>query len=358
MMKKYFEKLIPVFSVVIALVFGFLFIVCLSGMPTAISAFTGLWDGAFGSPKALMETLVASTPYLLAGLAVALGFQAGLFNIGAEGQLYMGALAASFIGFSFSSLPAIIHVPFAVLAGAAAGFLWGAVPGWLKTKTGAHEVINTIMMNYIAIALVDYLVKGPLADPESSIPRTPYISPAAQIPKIIPSFRLHYGLAVTVLAAFFLWWFLRKTVVGIDIRAVGANPSAAEYAGVKKSKIIILTMALSGALAGLAGTFQTLGLNHNLPAAFTSGYGFDSIAVALLAKSHPLAVIPSALLWGALRNGAGLMQLRSGISIDLINIIQAGVIALVAADILVRKILRLKKDPELKETHFASSWGK
>jgi ABC-type uncharacterized transport system permease subunit/basic membrane lipoprotein Med (substrate-binding protein (PBP1-ABC) superfamily) len=325
-----------------------------------LAAYGGLFEGAIGSPKALATSLTYSTPYILAGLAVALGFQCGLFNIGAEGQLYMGALLATVIGFGVTGLPIYIHLPLAIVAGMLGGAIWGAIPGLLKAKTGAHEVINTIMMNYIAVKTVDYLVKNPLKDPTASLDRTPFVTPTARYPLILPQYELHAGFLVALAAIVFVWWFLFKTTWGFEIRTVGANPSVARYAGMSVSRNFVLAMGLSGALAGLAGIGIVLGRpsEYALKAAFSTGFGFDSIAVALLAKSHPFGIFPAALLWGALRNGAGLMQVRAqGISIDLVNIIQALVIMFIAADEIIRWLYRMRARRAALVV-FTRGWGR
>jgi ABC-type uncharacterized transport system permease subunit/basic membrane lipoprotein Med (substrate-binding protein (PBP1-ABC) superfamily) len=324
-----------------------------------LAAYGGLFEGAIGSPKALVTTLTYCTPYVLAGLAVALGFQCGLFNIGAEGQLYIGALAATFVGFTVTGLPIYVHLPLAIVAGIVAGAIWGAIPGLLKATTGAHEVINTIMMNYIAVKTVDYLVKNPLKDPGASLDRTPFVAESARYPLIFSQYELHIGFLLALVAIGFVWWFLFKTTWGFEIRTVGANPSAARYAGMSVSRNFVLAMGLSGALAGLAGIGIVLGRpsEYALKAAFSSGFGFDSIAVALLAKSHPFGIFPAAFLWGALRNGAGLMQVRAqGISIDLVNIIQALVIMFIAADQIIRWLYRMRARREAAVV-FTRGWG-
>jgi simple sugar transport system permease protein len=346
-----------------------------------IAAYRGLFAGAFGSRQAIANTLVESTPYILAGLAVAVAFKCGLFNIGAEGQLFMGALGSVTVGFALAGIPAIIHLPLALLAGAAAGGIWGAIPGYLRARTGAHEVITTIMLNYIAFRLLDYLVNGPLRDPSGSLPRTPYIQSTAQLPRFIGfvedptltggqlyrpliatadpnwNLRLHLGFVIALLAVYFIWWLLNRTTTGFEIKTVGANPDAARYAGMSITKNFVLAMTLSGALAGLAGTVQTLGLERNVKSLFSSGYGFDSIAIALLARSNPVAIIPAAIFWGALNTGRGAMQAKTGISSDLIRIVQALAIMFVAADQIVRWIYRLRQ-PEGERVVFSRGWGK
>ncbi len=349
------EMLVPVLAIFTALVIGAIIIMLTGASVTA--AYSGLFRGALGDPKAIANTLVESTPYIFAGLAVALGFKCGLFNIGAEGQLAMGSMFAAWAGVAFTGLPMLIHLPLALLLGWLGGAFWGGIAGFLRARTGAHEVITTIMLNYIAIRLTDYIIKGPMKDPAASAPRTAFITPASELPFLFGAdYRLHAGFLLAILAAFAVWWLLNKTTIGFEIRTVGANPNAAQYAGMSITKNFLLAMALSGGLAGLAGASTVLGLEHNLKASFTAGYGFDSIAVALLARSNPLGIIPAAIFWGALRNGAGLMQLESGISISLINIVQALVIVFVAADQIVRWIYRIKRK-STGQAVFTRGWG-
>jgi simple sugar transport system permease protein len=313
-------------------------------------------------PRNLIDTIVRTIPFILAGLAVALGFKCGLFNIGAEGQLYAGALLSVFVGIhpTLRQLPSLIHIPLAMAAGVAGGMLWGAIPGFLKARTGAHEVINTIMMNYIAIRLADWLIKSRepviLLDTTASVPRTPFIAQSAMYPYLANT-SLHFGLFVALAAVGLVWWFLYRTAPGFEIRTVGANPSAARYAGMSVPRSIILAMALSGGLAGLAGAGEVLGVQHNLLPGFFAGVGFDSIAIALLAKTNPLAIIPAALLWGGLINGAGLMQVRADLSIDLVKIIQAFIVMFVAADQIVRAVWRIRARRRDEEVVFARGWS-
>lgn len=305
------------------------------------------------------ESLVATTPYIFAGLALALGFRCGLFNIGAEGQLFVGALASVWVGYSLKGLPAVIHLPLALGAGALGGAIWAGIPGLLKAKTGAHEVITTIMMNYIAFRLSDYLITGPMKRP-GFVPVTPFVQESARLLRFFsdPNIRLHAGFLLALGMAVLVWWFLFKTTLGFEIRTVGANPNAARYAGISVTRNYVFAMALSGALAGLAGTVQVLGVDYWLGQAFSSGYGFDSIALALLGKSHPLGVVLAALLFGTLRNGATRMQSTARIPVDIISIVQALVIMFIAAPAIIRAIYRVRAEREIGEAVFTRGWGK
>jgi len=325
--------------------------------------YTSLLLGAFGDPakisaafrsgdhKAIInamapffESLVVTTPYLYTGLAVALGFRAGLFNIGAEGQVLVGTIAAAWAGWSFKGLPAIIHVPLAMGTGALAGGIWGFIPGILKVKTGAHEVINTIMMNYVAYYLIYYLIAAPLRDPTSVTPKTPYILPSAHLYRFFPDpIRFHLGFFIAIALAFVIWFFLFKTTWGYELRSVGLNPNASRYAGINITVVTVAAMSLSGAIAGMAGASELLGVNWQQSQALSSGYGFDSIALALLAQNHPLGVILTSLLFGFMRSGSKVMQLRAGIPKDIISILQAFIIMFIAAPAIIRTIYRLKQ---------------
>jgi simple sugar transport system permease protein len=369
-------------------------------------------------PANLESMIVRAIPFIIAGLAVALGFKAGLFNIGAEGQLYAGATLAVWVAFSpiFASLPALIHIPLVLVMGILGGALWGAIPGALKAYTGAHEVIVTIMLNYIAVLIVDWLIKSTtpiiLLDPTASTPRTPFISPSAALPRfdtLHPALfivagvavasvwlfvrraeiardaraairpiaygvlvvigglflqyisvrgALHVGFVIMLLAVWFTDWFLSRTTLGFELRTVGSNPDAARYAGMSVPRSIILAMALSGALAGLAGTIEVSGVQLNMQPEFFSGLGFDAIAVALLARNNIRNMIFAGLLWGALLGGAGLMQLRADISIDLVKIIQALIIMFIAADAIIRYLWAIPKPTEKTSVStFSKGWG-
>jgi simple sugar transport system permease protein len=319
-------------------------------------AYGALFSGSLGDANAISESLVASTPYIFAGLAVAIGFRGGLFNIGGEGQLLVAAGVAVVIGYSFQ-LPAIIHLPLALVGGTLGGAIYGAIPGYLKAKTGAHEVINTIMMNYIAFRFFSWAFTGPLRRPGGDAPVTAEIYPSAYLPQLFEGYRFHWGFFLALLVAFGVWWLLFKTTLGFEIRTVGANPSAARYGGIKTARILVLTMAISGGLAGLAGVNEVLGLNHFLADGFSAGYGFDAIALALLGKSHPLGVVLASLLFGTLRNGATRMQSIASIPIDIISVVQALVIVFIAAPAIVRWIYRVRAKSEVEGTIFTRGWG-
>ncbi|NNJ09593.1 ABC transporter permease [Chloroflexales bacterium ZM16-3] len=358
---QYSPLLVPVFAVFTALVLGALMIGLTGG--DWLAAYIGLWEGSFGTPSGLGNTIVRSMPYIMCGLAVALGFKGGLFNIGAEGQLYAGAVLTVLVATTLK-LPAIIHIPLALAAGVLGGALWGGLAGFLKARTGAHEVITTIMLNYVALRLTEWLIKSKtpylLGDPaDTTGARTRFIEDSARLPgiQIADTTRLHLGILIGIALAFAVWWLLYKTTIGFELRTAGVNPSAARYAGISVPSTIVLTMALSGGLAGVAGASEVLGVRGALSADLLLGLGFDAIAVALLARSNPIAIIASGLLWGGLLTGASLMQVRAGLSIDVIKIVQALIIMFVAADQIVRFIYRIPKRGPGEETVIAKGWG-
>ena len=311
-----------------------------------IQAFSALFQGAFTNNQAFAETLVATIPYIFLGLGLALGFKAGLFNIGAEGQFYIGGLAGVFVAYSIRGLPGPIEIPLAILAGMLGGFFWSGIAGALKARFGAHEVITTFMLNYVAFLLANYLIDGGLMLAKNvSTPRTPEIDPGAELPIILPGTRLHFGLILALIAVPAVWFLIERTTIGFQLRSVGFNPSAARANGMSVGRTLVLSMGISGALAGLAGIVQILGLSHHMTDTVAAGYGFDAIAVALLARSNPWGVLPAAFLFGALRNGAGFMQLETQVSTDLVSIVQAMVIIFVAAPVIVRWLLRIRAQP-------------
>ena len=344
---------IPVGSVLLALIIGGIILVVSGASP--LQAYGALLRGAFGDSRALGRTLEKATPLVFSGLAVAFAFKAGLFNIGAQGQLLFGAVTAAAIGFMIKGLPPLIHAPLALLGGALAGALYGTIPGMLKTYTGAHEVITTILLNYVAINLTDYLANGPLKDPSPGniVARTPAIAASARIPAIgnIP-----LGFFLALLMAVLAWWVLWHTTIGYEIRTVGLNPAAAKYAGMRVSLTVILTMALSGLLAGMGGAVETQGVVGRFQPGFNAGLGFDGITIALLGKTHPLGVIPAAILVGAMRAGSSLMQFDAHVASEIIDVILAIILFFVAADMIMRWILRTRAEGEEKVT-LSTGWG-
>lgn len=323
-----FNLLYSVVAIVIALLLGGV-LIYLSGHDPG-KAYYHLVYGAFGNSYNLAQTLLNSTPLIFTGLAVAIGFQSGLFNIGGEGQLYWGALATAVTALTFPHLPGLILLPLALLAGALAGGCWGVIPGYLKARTGAHEVITTIMLNYIAILATTFLLRNYFKE-AGPVDQTPLIPETARMAELIPFTRLSWaiflGIAVVVLSDY----LLKKTSVGYDIQAVGKNSAAAEYAGISVPGIYILTMGFSGAVAGLTGSTLVLGLFNRFITNFSPGYGFTGIAVAVLGRNRPWGVLLAALLFGALEAGGMSMQLYARIPADLMRIIQGLVILLVAA---------------------------
>jgi ABC-type uncharacterized transport system permease subunit len=304
------------------------------------TAYAALVQGAYGSTDAVIQTLVYSTPLVFGGLAVAFGFKAGLFNIGAQGQFLVGALGAVIVGVALADAPAPVAIIAATIAGIVAGGIWGFVPGFLKAVSGAHEVVSTIMLNYVAVQLLAALVSGPLKVPKSPSPVTYDVGNAA-FPIVIGATG-HIGIILAIVAAGFVWWLLFRTTWGFEIRSVGANPDAARYAGMRPKLLIVATMTFSGALAGLAGTSVLLGVSHSMTSSFGTTVGFDSIAVALLARSNPLGVLPAAVLFGSMRAGAGLMQINAGIPVELVDVLQATILLFLVASPVLRRLLRLR----------------
>lgn len=352
------QLLIPTLAIAMGLIVGAVIMIVTSPLidgslelDLPLKAYGALVDGSIGSTNAIVQTLVEATPLVLAGLAVALGFKAGLFNIGAQGQFLLGALGAAMVGGWMADVSPWIAVPLALLAGVIAGAIYGFIPGALKAFTGAHEVVTTIMLNYIALYILAYLITGPLRDPFATFARTVDVGNAA-LPLVdvlfgwIPGFPAtrngHIGILLAAAAVPIVWWVLFRSTLGFQIRAVGANPDAARYAGMRPRALIVLTMTLSGLLAGLAGAIQILGLTKHMPIGYASSIGFDAIAVALLGRSHPVGVLLAALLFGAMRAGSGLMQVRAGIPVQMIDVLQGVILFFLAADVILRWLFRVR----------------
>jgi ABC-type uncharacterized transport system permease subunit len=373
------QLVVPILSLVTALVIGAIVIILsdpdfianvgsdpgaalAAGFGSVGGAYGGLLQGSIGNPfrdiGPVTETLLRATPLIFAGLAVALGFRAGLFNIGAEGQIYIGALFATAVGISFTGLPLLVHLPLAVAAGFVGGAVWGFIPGILKARTGAHEVITTIMLNYVSYLVVEFALRQVFFQlPGRDDPISKNILPSATLPRLLPDERLHWGLIIALLAAVAVWWLLFRSTKGFEFRAVGLNPSAARYAGMNISRTVVLTMMISGGLAGLAGASEIIGTNLRLTPSFSPNWGFDAIAIALLGASRPVGVVFSAILFGALRAGAAPMQAQTGIPIDLVVVIQGLVIMFIAAPALVRAIYRIRVARTTGTETFSKGWG-
>lgn len=407
----------PLLAILAAFLLGGLVIWVTSGsLTTVFQAYSGMLKGAFFKERGLSETFVATIPYVFLSLALAVGFKTGLFNIGADGQFYIGAITGAIVGQAFHDLPAIIHLPLTLVTAALGGAIWAGIAGFLKARTGAHEVVTTIMMNYIAYRLTELLVTI-FKDPNSSAVQTRASAPSAWLwslssipqqlqdplnalgtalflgflsyflarwvigrtslknrfkgtgPKrlaysgfaliivlftffLLPEFskvfwpfndpydRLHIGIFLALLASVLIWWLLWKTTLGFELRTVGANPNAARYAGINITRNIVLAMAISGALAAIAGSIEVLGVSscHCQQVLFTPGLGFDAIAIALLAKNDPFGILAAAFLFGAMRNGASLMEINSGVSHYVVSLIQGFALLFVAAPAIIRSV--------------------
>ena len=292
----------------------------------------------------LSETIVTSTPLILGGLSVALAFRSGLFNIGAQGQFIFGAIGASYVGFNYNFSP-VLHVTIAILVGVLFGGLFGGLVGLLKAKTGAHEVIVTIMLNYIAALFILWLLKtSAFLRPGRQDPLAPEVNPSAQLPKLFgEDLRIHAGIFIALLAAVFVWWLLNKSTLGFKFRAVGANANAARTAGISIPFVTTMTMFICGGLAGLGGAVHILGTEYSLAAGIAGSIGFDAITVALLGQATPVGTVFGALLFGALQTGGRTLLSNTGTSPDIVQVIQALIVLFIAAPALMKSIFRVKK---------------
>ncbi len=355
---------VPLLSVLFAMVIGSIILMASGKDP--ILAFGALLKGAFGSPdqwdvgnfKAIGDTVSRATPLIFAGLAVAFGFRANLFNIGANGQLLLGSIAAAGLGLALSGLPTLVAVPLILIGAMLAGAAWAFIPAILKARVGAHEVITTMMFSWIGLYLTSWMISGPLRDAAGNS-QTPMLPESVWLPSLDRVFpwlfrvpvRAHVGFLLAIALSVVVWWILKRTTLGYSVRAVGFNPSAAQTGGISIGLTTVWALCISGALAGLAGASEVLGVQHRMfdEVSAGSGFGFTGIAVALLAKNHPIAVIFAAILFGALSAGSSMMQLVANVPDKIITIVQALIIFFVGAETIITWFIKRRQKLALED---------
>jgi ABC-type uncharacterized transport system permease subunit len=321
-----------------------------------VSVFTALWDGAFGNWLVFIDTLTKSTPLLFCGLAIAIAFEGALWNIGANGQLLAGAMCAGALGPGLGGCPHAVATTMLLVAGAAGGAIWGGIPGWLRARREVNEVISTIMLNFVAAQVLSWLVHGPLIEASRAYPMSVPIARVAELRLYLRPSRLNLGMLLAVALAFACYAFLYHTEKGLELRAMGRNRGASAFSGINTSALTVSAMALSGALAGIGGATHLGAITHRLYETLSPGWGYEAIAVALIARLNPLAIVPSAILFGALDNGAQAMQRTQGVSPVLVQVIQGLVIMILLAldtnawSTLREALWRLPSQPEEKLT--------
>lgn len=349
------DLLLPILATLAALGVGAVMLILLGANP--VVAYGALLDGAFGSSNALADTIVKATPLLLVGLGICIAFRGGVINIGGEGQLVVGALSATYIGLMMPDSPGWLVIPLAMLMGFLAGAVWGGIPGALKAYFNVNEILSTIMMNQIAVQIMNFLLRGPLIDPvqltaASRIPQTARLGQAFDLPRLVPT-RLHLGALIAVILAIVVYVFLWRTTVGYRIRAVGLNRDASRYAGIPVKRYIVLSLLLSGAFAGLAGAIQVYGVNHRMftdgsAMGFTGGAGFNGIVAALFGQLHPLGTVPASFLFGALLVGANKLQRVTQVPSALITALNGLVVVFVVSSDIWRRRRAARRIGELE----------
>ena len=342
---------LPLGAIALALIAGAVVMILSSPIVTGhfdpllpLATYAAIIEGSLLSVNGLIDTVVAAAPLILVGLSVTICFKAGLFNVGGLGQFLMGAVAAAGVGGALATASPLVAILAALVAGVVAGALYGLIVGALKAFTGAHEVVTTIMLNYIAIYVVSYLITGPLREQGASFARSRDVGNAA-LPILFnegTGHDAHLGIVLPFLAVPIIWWLLQRSTLGFEIRTVGANPDAARYAGMRPRMLVVLTMAIGGLLSGLAGAVEILGVQHYMPAAYSSNVGLEAITVALLARANPVGVVFAALLLGAMHAGAPLMQIQAGVPVQMIDLLQGLILFFLAANVLVRKVFRTR----------------
>lgn len=341
------EALLPVLGLPLALLIGAAMLLILKVNP--LTAYSALLEGAVGSVSAITQTLVKATPLLLVGLGVVIAFRGGIINIGGEGQLLVGALAATALSIGMDDWPRWLLLPACLLIGAAAGAIWGGVPGILKARIGVNEILSTVMMNAIALQLSNFLLRGPMIDPAeveagTRIAQSALLPESVWLTRLVPKTLLHSGAILAVVMAFLVYIFLWRTTIGYRIRAVGLNPHASRYAGIPVSFYQALSLILGGAFAGLAGAVEVMGVQHRMMEGLSGGYGFSGIVAALFGKLHPLGTIPASILFGGLLVGGNKMQRAVQVPSALIDtMLGLVVLFVVSADIWSRQRARRRE---------------
>jgi ABC-type uncharacterized transport system permease subunit len=330
-------------SILVALLAAFIVssLLIASAGANIVEAWSALVKGAFGSRNAIVETLTQATPLIFTGLAVTVAFRGRVWNIGAEGQFFAGAMAAYWVGSRLEGLPPVLLILMIIVAGCLAGAVWGGIAGFLKARYGTNEIIVTVMMNFLIALVLSYLLSEAWRDPQSYFYQTALIPESAFFPKLLSRGRLHLGFLLSLATAVVVWLLLWKTVLGYEIRAMGINPTASSYKGISIARTTVLVMAISGAIAALGGASEVAGLHHRLRLDISTGYGFTGIIIALLGRLHPAGVIIASIFFGALVNGSLAMQIATGVPVALVGAIQGiTLIFLLTAEVLARYRIR------------------
>lgn len=358
------DALLPVIATLAALAVGALMLLVLKVNP--IEAYTALWDGAFGSANAFAETLVKATPLLLVALGICISFRGDVINIGGEGQMIVGAVLATWFGLTFTGLPGWLVITLALVSGFVGGAVWGGIPGVLKAYFNVNEILSTVMMNAIAVQLMNFFLRGPMIDPSqaqlaSKIPQTARLEDAFHLARLAPT-RLHLGALIALILAILVYILLWRTTLGFRIRAVGQSPFASRYAGIKVPRYMVLALLLSGAFAGLAGAVQVYGVNYRMitdgsASGFTGSAGFNGIVAALFGQLHPLWSIPASILFGALLVGANKMQRVVQVPSALITVLNGLVVVFVVSSEIWRRRRQRRRMALAPEAETSSKQG-
>ncbi len=338
------ERIPPVLSPLLAITAALIVgagLIAIAGV-SPVKAYSVLFSDALANYYGFGNTLTKMAPLLLTSLGVLVALKAGQFNIGGEGQIYMGGLGSVLIGLYVHGVPPLIHVPLALLGGFSLGALWGLIPGYLKAYRQVNEVITTLLLNYIAQNLISYVVSQPLHEPGAPTPFSPLIDPSSQFPIILPQTQVHIGILIGLVATFLLWLVFTHSPLGYQIEAVGHNPIAARYAGISVERTILLVMALAGGLAGLAGSGEVMGLKYRLFENFSPGYGFDAIAIAFLSRGSLVGVVLISLFFGTLRSGANVMQRSAGVPVTVVYAIQGLTVLFIAISLVLERRVAAK----------------